>query len=115
MTQALAWGRYPDTADGDHNIYRESDSRIAGLEPGKPRTLVFMDNERKTGACLTLPADRSKDPAELTVKLLPNATVSGRLVDSSGKAVTGGVHVRLLSAAPLALSRDRHRRRETGF
>ena len=100
MIRALAWGRFPDTADGDHNIYRESESRIAGLEPGKPRTLVFMDNKRKTGAVLSLPADRSKDPAELTVKLLPNAIVSGRLVDAVGKAVTGGVHVRLRPAAP---------------
>jgi beta-lactamase regulating signal transducer with metallopeptidase domain/protocatechuate 3,4-dioxygenase beta subunit len=99
VTGAVVWGRFPEGSDfGDHNLYGESVARVAGLVPGKPRTLLIQHRDRKIGAVLTIPPDGPKNDAEVTATLRPNATLTGRLVDGMRKPVSGGVRVVLILA-----------------
>ncbi|MFO0891289.1 MAG: hypothetical protein U0790_19360 [Isosphaeraceae bacterium] len=74
---------------GDHNLYDASETRLSGLEPGKPRLVIVKHFGRKLGAIVNLPADRATDPAELTLVLRPCAIATGRLVDAEGKPSKG--------------------------
>ena len=97
VTNAAVWGRNPEGTDyGDHNLYKESIARIAGLEPGKPRTVLIKQIGQKIGAVLTILPDGPRKDAEKTVILRPCATIKGRLVDGEGKPVKGGVRVELV-------------------
>jgi beta-lactamase regulating signal transducer with metallopeptidase domain len=97
VTNAVAWGRYPEGSDhGDHNLYGESVALVGGLVPGKPRTVLISHRERKIGAVLTIPADGSTNDAEITIALRPTATLTGRLVSADGKPATGGVRIELI-------------------
>ncbi len=97
VTNAAVWGRNPEGTDhGDHNLYKESVARIAGLEPGKSRTVLIKQLGQKIGAVLTIPAEGPRNDAEMTVTLRPCATIKGRLVDGEGKPVKGGVRVELM-------------------
>jgi beta-lactamase regulating signal transducer with metallopeptidase domain/protocatechuate 3,4-dioxygenase beta subunit len=96
VTNTAVWGRNPEGTDhGDHNLYNESTARISGLEHGKPRTVLIKQLNRNIGAVLTIPSGGLKTGAQLTVELRPSATLTGRLVDSAGKPVSGGVRVEL--------------------
>ncbi len=65
----------------------DSTAEVSGLERDETRRVWILDRERKLGKCFDLkPGDR---PRELTVKLEPCATLTGRLVDSAGKSVEG--------------------------
>ncbi len=65
----------------------DSTAEVTGLERDETRRIWILDRERKLGKCLDLkPGNR---PRELTVKLEPCATLTGRLVDSAGKSLKG--------------------------
>jgi len=65
----------------------DSTAEVSGLEPDETRRIWILDRERKLGKCLDLkPGNRAR---ELTVKLEPCATLTGRFVDSAGKCVEG--------------------------
>ena len=97
VTHAAVWGRNPEGTDhGDPNLYNESIARIAGLEPGKSRTVFIKQLTQKVGAILTIPPEGQGKDAETTVTLRPCATIKGRLVDAEGKPVTGGVRIELV-------------------
>jgi 5-hydroxyisourate hydrolase-like protein (transthyretin family) len=94
VTTAMVTGRLPDSIDLDRDMRAESVAKIAGLEPGKPRTLVVQESVRKIGAVMTVPPEGSKDGDEITLVLRPNASVTGRVVDEVGKPAAGYVQVR---------------------
>ena len=94
MTNTVIWGRNPDGTDhGDHNLYNESVTRIGGLAPGKARTVLIQQRNRKIGAVVVIPPGGGRNPAEKTVVLRPTATLTGELVDGEGKPASGGVRV----------------------
>jgi beta-lactamase regulating signal transducer with metallopeptidase domain len=100
VMHTAVWGRNPEGSDdGDHNLYNESVARIAGLEPGKPRTVLIKSHDRKIGAILTIPPDGPRKDAEMSVTLRPCATIKGRLVDGEGKPASGEIRVEVLSAS----------------
>ena len=106
MPNTVVWGRNPEGSDhGDHNLYQESVAWIGGLEPGKPRTVLIQERNRKIGAVLTIPPGGLRDQKEMTVTLHPSATLTGRLVDGAGKPVSGGVRVELISQAATLFER----------
>jgi hypothetical protein len=90
----MVTGRLPDSIDLNREMRGESVAKIAGLEPGKPRTLVVQEGVRKIGAVLTVPPEGSRDGDEITLVLRPNASVTGRVVDEAGKPAAGYVQVR---------------------
>ena len=48
VTNTVIWGRNPDGTDhGDHNLYNLSVTRIGGLAPGKARTVLIQQRNRK--------------------------------------------------------------------
>lgn len=103
---AAAWGRFPEVSGlvGDKTLGRETRASVGGIDPGKPRTVVFGQWARKIGAVVVV---RDTDPdigRERTVVLRPSATVVGRLVDAEGKPASGGVDVRLVREGEHPLS-----------
>ena len=65
VTHAAVWGRNPEGTDhGDHNLYNESIARIAGLEPGKPRTVLIKQptTGRSAPWSRSRPTGRGKTP-----------------------------------------------------
>ena len=65
----------------------DSTADVDGLKSDEMRRSWILDRERKLGKCLDFkPGNR---PRELTVKLEPCATLTGRLVDSAGKSLEG--------------------------
>ncbi len=100
VTNATVWGRNPEGSDhGDRNLYNESTTRVGGLEPGKPRTVVIQQRSRKIGALVTIGSDEAGKDAEQTVTLRPCATLTGRLLGSDGKPAAGGVRIELVCDA----------------
>jgi len=100
VTNTVVWGRHPEGTDhGDQNLYNESVARIAGLEPGKPRTVLILRRDRKIGAVLSISPEEPRNAAEMTVTLRPTATLTGRLVDGEGQPAKGGVRVELTREA----------------
>jgi hypothetical protein len=61
-----------------------SEIEILGLEPGKPRQVVALSNDRKYATRTVVTTD---DPQPRTIRLEPVASVSGRIVDVNGKPV----------------------------
>jgi RNA polymerase sigma factor (sigma-70 family) len=59
---------------------------VYGLEPGKPRRMVFFHPERKLAVVVMLAGDE-KQP--IVVKLRPVGSLAGRLVDADGKPLAG--------------------------
>jgi beta-lactamase regulating signal transducer with metallopeptidase domain/protocatechuate 3,4-dioxygenase beta subunit len=100
LSGAAAWGRVPAHlgSEDDHNLYDRSRTRVVGLDPTQPRTVVFRHHGRKLGAVLVIEPAEAAQGGERTVMLRPCATVTGRVVDADGKPVTGGVQVILASA-----------------
>ncbi len=97
VMHTAVYGRNPEGSDdGDHNLYSENIARIAGLEPGKARTVLIKSHDPKIGAIVTIPPDGPRKDAEMTVTLRPCATIKGRLVDGEGKPATGGIRVELI-------------------
>ena len=100
VTGALIWGRLPEgTEHQHHNLRDESMTRIGGLIPGQPRTILIQHKGRKIGAVTSVTASESNDGTELTVTLRPNALLKGRLVDAGGKPASGGVQINLVPGA----------------
>jgi hypothetical protein len=65
----------------------DSTAEVSALERDETRGVWILDRERKLGKYFDLkPGNR---PRELTVKLEPCATLTGRLIDSAGKSVEG--------------------------
>lgn len=101
LTNVVVNGVHPANADVNvRHVEPQPQSatvaRILALGAGETRMVVFRHEARKLGALLAVSADASKDEEnELTVTLHPFATLSGRLVDSSGKPVQGGIQVRM--------------------
>jgi beta-lactamase regulating signal transducer with metallopeptidase domain len=97
VTGTLIWGRLPEgTEHQHHNLRDESMTRIGGLIPGQPRTVLLQHKGRKIGAVTSVTASESNDGAELTVTLRPNALLKGRLVEAGGKPASGGVQIDLV-------------------
>ena len=100
VTNATVWGRNPEGSDyGDRNLYNESVTRVAGLEPSKVRTIVIQHRSRKIGAVFTVTSDQAGKDAEQTVTLRPCATLTGRLLGSDGKPAKGGVRIEMVREA----------------
>jgi hypothetical protein len=59
---------------------------VEGLNPRRPRHLVFIDKDRKHGAFVTVKGE-AKEP--LTVRLEECGSVAGRLLDQDGRPVAG--------------------------
>ncbi len=89
VTTATVTGRFPDSIDLNSDMKGESVVQVAGLEPGKPRTLLAWEPDRKLGAVLTVPPEGSKDGDVITLTLRSNGSVIGRVVDEAGKPVGG--------------------------
>jgi beta-lactamase regulating signal transducer with metallopeptidase domain len=99
VTNALVWGRSPEGSDnGDHNLYDTSVARIAGLKSGEPRTILIQERSRKLGAVVPLPPGPRRATTRMKVVLRPTGALKGRLVDSKGKPVTGGIRVALIAS-----------------
>jgi beta-lactamase regulating signal transducer with metallopeptidase domain/protocatechuate 3,4-dioxygenase beta subunit len=94
VTTAVVSGRLPDSIDLSSDMRGASIAHIAGLEPGKPRTLVAQEPVRKIGAVLTVPPRGAKDGDAIDLVLRPNATITGRFVDEAGQPAAGYVQVR---------------------
>ncbi len=60
--------------------------RVAGLEPGKPRTVVFWHEKAKLARAITVHGD---EKAPLKVRLEPRGSLTGRLVDEMGRPQKG--------------------------
>ena len=63
---------------------RTADFTVVGLEPGHPRLICFLHLEKKLAGSLVV-RDNADSPK--VVKLLPWATVSGRLLDAKGDPI----------------------------
>jgi hypothetical protein len=59
---------------------------VYGLNPKKPRPVVFYHPERKLVATLNARGDEGKP---VTVKLVPTGEVKGRVIDAEGQPVVG--------------------------
>ncbi len=94
LTGVLAWGCFP-TGRESTNLHEESRAQIFGLGPASSRVLVFLHRERRLGAVVIMKGGDTTKEREQTVMLSPCATISGRVVDTDGKPVTGGIWVRL--------------------
>src|SRR5262249_19134748 len=57
-----------------------------GLNPRRPRALIFFHLEKRLARVLLV---RGDEPAPLVVRLAPLGTVRGRLVDAAGRPVAG--------------------------
>jgi RNA polymerase sigma factor (sigma-70 family) len=57
-----------------------------GLDPGRPRLLVFWHEEKNLARAVLV---RGDEPGPLTVRLEPPATITGRLLDASGRPEAG--------------------------
>jgi hypothetical protein len=64
----------------------EADWTAVALEPRRPRTLVFWDEEKKLGKAVLAHGD---EPSPLTVRLEPLGSVAGVLVDAGGRPQAG--------------------------
>ena len=70
VTDTVAFGQNPaGNDDGDHGVYTGNIARVGGLDPGKPRTVLIEQEDRKIGAVLTIPPDGPRDDSEITVTL----------------------------------------------
>ncbi len=97
LTHVSAWGRFERDRDfGDRNLYDQSRTQVSGIDPAVPKTVVFLHNDRKLGAVLVIKPGELIDRAEREVTLRPCATVTGRVADTDGKPVTGGIIIRLM-------------------
>src|SRR5262249_8587175 len=59
-----------------------SDFKVVGLEPQRPRTVVFLHEEKKLARAVTVRSDKS---GPLTIRLGSLGTLTGRLIDAQGK------------------------------
>jgi RNA polymerase sigma factor (sigma-70 family) len=66
----------------------EADCPVYGVEPGKPRLLVFYHPARKLASTFPLKGD---EKAPVVAKLSPAASIKGRLLDAEGKPLAGVV------------------------
>jgi hypothetical protein len=84
LTGVTVWGLLPrsseDTLTGDTFTVR-------GINPKAPRTLAFLQRDKKLGFFLTEMPDEKVGP--LTVTLQPCGSVSGRIVDRDGQPLAG--------------------------
>jgi hypothetical protein len=69
------------------DLQMDSTAEIRGLAPGKTRRVWILNRDRKLGKYFELkPGNR---PHEMTVKLEPCATLTGRVVDARGEGLEG--------------------------
>src|SRR5262249_20549021 len=61
-------------------------TRIYALDPARPRTLYLLHQEKKLAGWVRVRGDE-KEP--VTAKLAPAGSVTGRLIDSDGRAIPG--------------------------
>jgi hypothetical protein len=87
--QALAGVRASKLAPGVlSQILPDATFTVEGLNPRRPRHLLFIDKDRKHGAFVTIKGE-VQEP--LTVRLEPCGSVAGRLVDEDGQPAAGVV------------------------
>ena len=94
VTNTVVWGRYPEGTDhGDHNLYDESVARIGGLEPGKPRTVLIQQRDRKIGAVSrSRPAgDRNAARSTVTLRPTPRSRAGSSMARASRPAAASGL------------------------
>jgi hypothetical protein len=65
---------------------KDADCPVFGLDPQRPRQIALLHVERKLAAVVTVRGDEKESP---TVRLEPTATVTGRLLDDTGKPIAG--------------------------
>ncbi len=65
-----------------HSAMTSAQFTVRGFNPHRPRPVLFLHPEKKLVGTLEPPKDES---ARVTVKLMPGATVTGRLVDTDGQ------------------------------
>ncbi len=66
--------------------FAESVCSAYGVQPGKPRLMIFYHPKRRLAATITLKGDE-KQP--VVVELGPAAAIKGRLLDADGKPLAG--------------------------
>jgi RNA polymerase sigma factor (sigma-70 family) len=71
---------------GDREVLRTDRFTVFGLEPGKPRTVVFVHEAKGLAGAVVV---RAEDKVPVTVRLGPRAAVTGRVVDASGHPRAG--------------------------
>ncbi len=75
------------TAEGGWSpCYDKSSCSAYGIQPGKPRVMIFYHQVRKLAASITLKGDE-KQP--VVVKLGAAGAIKGRLLDADGKPLAG--------------------------
>ncbi|HEY7154359.1 MAG TPA: sigma-70 family RNA polymerase sigma factor [Gemmataceae bacterium] len=72
-------GAYPEQ-------FAESSGSVYGVQPGKPRAVIFYHPMRKLAGTITLKGDEKQPVA---VKLRPAGAIKGRLLDADGKPLAG--------------------------
>ena len=89
LTGAYVWGS-EDFGPWDHDRLEGSRFEAKGYDPAKPRYMFFLHKERQLAGHLILQGEQSDD---LTVRLQPWASISGRIVDAKGRP-KGGLMIR---------------------
>ena len=89
---AFTDGLYPVGASGTRFFPDASTATVAGLEAGRPRTVLARHDDRRLGAVVEINADDPRDGRERVVVLRPLATLAGRIV---GAAAPPTVRVQL--------------------
>jgi hypothetical protein len=62
---------------------------VLGLEPGRPRLVIFSHKDRRLVGSVVINDDDLKSDKPLVVQLLPASSIKGRLVDDDGLPLAG--------------------------
>jgi hypothetical protein len=89
LTGALVWGANDYGGPWADEPLEGSQFEAIGYEASKPRHLFFLHKERRLAGHLTVQGER---PDDLSVRLQPWATISGRILDGEGNP-KGGLEI----------------------
>src|SRR5262249_35393807 len=84
LAGALPAGLRHDSIHGAEAQLRTAEFTALGLDPSRPRLLCFAHPEKKLAGSVVV-SGNEKEPVKVTLQ--PWATVSGRLLDASGKPI----------------------------